>query len=226
MGHPPTPSSPSSLLSLCLPPINSTQRAPPARHNREESILPGATDQRDLLVLPRLASRRCPSPAISFSVRFLIPALIRAVGAPTSLFQDLLASLAKVASDGDEINRSPQSCIPLNCRVMCSLPEAPHRFVDSSGLRQATCRRGWSTGSTTLSGTRPSVLCRVLTPYPKSFFLVLQNTKIQACAFFLMCPRSGKLPPESETMPGKTRLLRIAATLNWKYLQLHTSRNW
>ncbi len=108
-----------------------------------------------LLVLPRLASRRCPSLAISFSVRFLFPALLRAVGAPTSLFQDLLASLAKVASDGGEINRYPQSCIHLNCRVMCSLSEAPHRFVDSSGLRQATCRRGWSTGSTTLSGTRP-----------------------------------------------------------------------
>jgi len=149
-------------------------------------------------VLPRLASRRCPSPAISFSVRFLIPALLRAVGPPTSLFQDLLASLAKVASDGGEINRSPQSCIHLNCRVICALPEAPHRFVDSSGLRQATCGRGWSTASTTLSGTRPSVLlCRVLTPYPKSFFLVLQNTKTQACAFFLMCPRSGKLLPES-----------------------------
>jgi hypothetical protein len=214
MGHPPTPSSPSSLLSLCLRPIQ--QRAPPARHNREESILPGATDRRDLLELPRLASRRCPSPAISFSVRFLIPALLRAVGPPTSLFQDLLASLAKVASDGGEINRSPQSCIHLNCRVMCALPEAPHRFVDSSGLRQATCGRGWSTASTTLSGTRPSVLCRVLTPYPKSFLLVLQNTKTQACAFFLMCPRSGKLLPESGTMPAKTRLFRIAATLNWK----------
>ncbi|KAH9546449.1 hypothetical protein CY35_12G095700 [Sphagnum magellanicum] len=108
---------------------------------------------------------------------------------------------------------------------MCTLPEAPHRLVDSSGLRQATCGRGWSTASTTLSGTRPSVLCRVLTPYPKSFFLVLQNTKSQACAFFLMCPRSGKLPPESGTMPAKTRLLRIAATLH-KYLQLHISRNW
>jgi hypothetical protein len=226
MGHPPTPSCPSSLLSLCLPPINSTQRAPPARHNREESILPGATDRRDLLVLRRLASRRCPSPAISFSVRFLIPALLRAVGAPMSLFQDHLASLAKVASDGGEINRSPQSCIHFNCRVMCTLPEAPHRLVDSSGLRQATCGRGWSTASTTLSGTRPSVLCRVLTPYPKSLFLVLQNTKSQACAFFLMCPRSGKLPPESGTMPAKTRLLRIAATLHWKYLQLHISRNW
>ncbi len=198
------------------------QRAPPVRHNREESILPGATDRRDLLVLPRLASRRCPSPAISFSVRFLIPALLRAVGPPTSLFQDLLASLAKVASYGVEINRSPQSCIHLNCRVMCALSEAPHRFVDCSGLRQATFGRGWSTASTTLFGTRSSVLCRVLTPYPKSFFLVLQNTKTQACAFFLMCPRSGKLLPESGTMPAKTR---IAATLNWKYLQLHISDN-
>ncbi len=165
-------------------------------------------------MLPRLASRRCPSPAISFSVRFLIPAPLRAMGAPTSLFQDLLASLAKVASDGVEINRSPQSCIHLNCRVMCTLPEALHRFVDSSGLPQATCGRGWSTASTTLSGTRPSVLCRVLTPYPKSFFLVLQNSKTQACVFFLIFPRSGKLPPESGTMPAKTRLLRIAATLN------------
>jgi hypothetical protein len=173
MGHPPTPSSPSSLLSSS-PPIGSAQRAPPARHNREESILLGATDRRDLLALPRLASRRCPSRAISFSVRFLIPALLRAVGPPTSVFQDLLASLAKVASDGGEINRSPQSCIHLNCRVMCTLPEAPHRFVDSSGLRQATCGRGWSTASTTLSGTRPSVLCPVLTPYTKPFFLVLQ----------------------------------------------------
>jgi hypothetical protein len=213
MGHPPTPSSPSSpssLLSLRLPPISGTQRAPPARHNRQESILLGATDRRDLLVLPRLASRRCPSPAISFSLRFLIPAL----GPPTSLFQDLLASLAKVASDAGEINRSPQSCIHLNCRVMCTLPEAPHRFVDSSALRRAACGRAWSTASTTLSGTRPSVLCRVLTPYTKPFFLVLQNTKTQACAFFRMCPRSGKRLPESGTMPAKTRLLRIAATLN------------
>jgi hypothetical protein len=214
MGHPPTPSSPSSLLPLSLPPISSPQRAPPARHNREESILPGATDRRDLLVLPRLASRRCPSPAISFSVRFPIPALLRAVGPPTSLFQDLLASLAKVASDGGEINRSPQSCIHLNCRVMCTLPEGPHRFVDSSRLRQAACGRGWSTASTTLSGTGPSVLRGLLTPYPKPFFLVPQNTKTQACAFFLMCPRSGKLLPESGTVPAKARLLRIAATLN------------
>ncbi len=196
-----------------MPPISSAQRAPPALHNRQESILLGATDRRDLLVLPRLASRRCPSPAISFSLRFLIPALLPAVGPPTSLFQDLLASLAKVASDGGEVNRSPQSCIHLNCRVMCTLPEAPHRFVDSSAMRQATCGRGWSTASTTLSGTRPSVLCRVLTPYPKPFFLVLQNTKTQACAFFRMCPRSGKRLPESGTMPAKTRLLRIAATL-------------
>ncbi|CAK9865535.1 unnamed protein product [Sphagnum jensenii] len=97
---------------------------------------------------------------------------------------------------------------------MCPLPEAPHRSLDSSALRQATCGRGWSTASTTLSGTRPSVLCRVLTPYPKPFFLVPQNTKTQACAFSLMCPRSGKLRPGSGTMPAKTRLLRIAATLN------------
>jgi len=40
-----------------------------------------------------------------------------------SLFQNLLASLAKVASDGGEINPSLQSCIYLNCRVMCILPE-------------------------------------------------------------------------------------------------------
>jgi hypothetical protein len=198
MGHPSTPSSPSSLLSLCLPPISSTQRAPPARHDREESIVLRPTDRRDLLVLPRLASRQCPSPAIS---------------------------LAKVASDVGEINRSPQSCIHLYSRVMCTLPEAPHRFVDSSGLRQATCGRRWSTASTTLSGTRPSVLCPVLTPHTRPFFLVPQNTKTPASAFFRTCPRSGKRLPESGTMPAKTRLLRIAATLNWRYLQLHISSN-
>jgi hypothetical protein len=193
MGHPPTPSSPSSLLSLGLPPINSAL------------LLRGTTERNRSSQLRRIEGTCSCSRAwlrgdvlpISFSVRFLIPALLRAVGPPTSPFQDLLASLAKVASDGGEINRSPQSCIHLNCRLMCTLPEAPHRFVDSSGLRQATCGRGWSTASTTLSGTGPSVLCRLLTPYPKSFLLVLPNAKTQACAFFLMCPRSGKLLPES-----------------------------
>jgi hypothetical protein len=105
----PQPLLPLPRCSLFACHLSSAQRAPPARHNREESILLGATDRRNLLVLPRPASRRCPPPAICFSVRFLIPALLRAVGPPTSLFQDLLASLAKVAFDEGEINRSPQS---------------------------------------------------------------------------------------------------------------------
>jgi hypothetical protein len=37
-----------------------------------------------------------------------------------SLFQNMLASLA---SDEGEINPYLQSCIYLNCRVMCILPE-------------------------------------------------------------------------------------------------------
>jgi hypothetical protein len=40
-----------------------------------------------------------------------------------SVFQNLLASLAKIASGEDEINPSLQSYIDLNCPVMCILPE-------------------------------------------------------------------------------------------------------
>jgi hypothetical protein len=220
MGHPPTPSSPSSLLSLCLPPISSALLLRGTTERKVRRIEGTCSCFRAWLrgdVLPL----QFPFPSgfwfqLSFELWDLHRLSFR-ISSPPS--QKLLPMEVR------SIDRSPQSCIRLNCRVMCTLPEAPHRFVDSSGLRQATCGRGWSTASTTLSGTRPTVLCRVLTPYPKSFFLVLQNTKTQACAFFLMCPRSGKLLPESGTMPAKTRLLRIAATLNWKYLQLHISGN-
>jgi hypothetical protein len=40
-----------------------------------------------------------------------------------SLFQNLLSSLAKIGSDEGEINPSLQSCIDLNCPVMCILLE-------------------------------------------------------------------------------------------------------
>jgi hypothetical protein len=223
MGYPSTPSSPSSLLSLCLPPISSalllrgtTERNRSSQLRRIEGTCScfRAWLRGDVLPL------KFPFPSgfwfqFSFELWDLQRLSFRISSPPSQkllLMEVRLIDLCK-------------SCVHLNCRVMCALPEAPHRFVDSSGLRQATCGRGWSTASTTLSGTRLSVLCRVLTPYPKSFFVVLQNTKTQACAFFRMCPRSGKLLPESGTMPAKTRLLRIAATLNWKYLQLHISGN-
>jgi hypothetical protein len=144
------------------------QRAPPARHNREESILQGATDRRDLLVLPL----QFPFPSgFWFQLSFELWDLQRL------FFQDLLASLARVASAGGEINRSPQSCIHLNCRVMCALPEAPHRFVDYSGLRQATCGHGWSNRLD--ESLRHQTLSTMPTPYSLPEVLFFSCCKTQ-----------------------------------------------
>ncbi|KAH9537340.1 hypothetical protein CY35_16G047300 [Sphagnum magellanicum] len=211
MGHPPTPSSPSSLLSLCLPPINSTQRAPPARHNREESILPGATDRRDLLVLPRLASRRCPSPAISFSVRFLIPALLRAVGAPTSLFQDLLASLAcfrwrtqKIHSKLHDNTHSEASvrvprrfCLVSDSRSPLSCGTSNVSLSESARLPCKSCFR-WRCpfemvgGQNTLyPNTDPKSLQRKRVPFGDLMYLIVeiryQNAMTYVMASTMVC---------------------------------------